>query len=171
MQVVLRHLVPDDAVPLQAVLCDPEVMRYGFLRTPDDCVTFVAEALTMYDEHGLGPWAVCLGADPALVGYCSLRKGLDWQQADEIELGYRLVRSVWGRGIATAAATQARDLAFGTHDALRLSAAIDPHNAASIRVAERIGMRPDGEIMFPEYDHPDLRFAMSDSDWRATVSH
>lgn len=167
MHVVLRELTLADAVPLEEVLCDPIVMRYGFLRTPDDCVAFVDEAREMYDAYDLGPWAVCLGDDPALVGYCALRRGLDWQADDEIEIGYRLARRVWGQGIATAAAAQARDLAFGTYGAGSLLAAIDPNNAASIRVAERIGMRLDGEIMFPEYDYPDLRFTMSVADWRA----
>lgn len=168
--VVLRDLEPADAVALESVLCDPEVMRYGFLRTPEECVAFVAEAHEMYAEYGLGPYAICEGDDPTLVGYCALRRGLDWQADDEIEIGYRLVRRAWGRGLATAAAEQARDLAFDTHGAERLLAAIDPNNTASIRVAERIGMRRDGEIMFPEYDHPDLRFTMSVDDWRS-LSH
>ena len=170
MPVVLRELEPTDAVALEEVLCDPEVMRYGFLRTPEGCVTFVAEAREMYATYGLGPWAVCEGDDPALIGYCALRRGLDWQADDEIEIGYRLVRRAWGRGLATAAAIRARDLAFSVHGAGRLLAAIDPNNTASIRVAERIGMRHDGEIMFPEYDYPDLRFTMSVDDWRASVS-
>lgn len=167
VQVVLRELTPADAVPLQEVLCDPEVMRYGFLRTPEDCVTFVDEARAMYAAYGLGPWAVCVDDDPALIGYCALRRGLDWQADDEIEIGYRLVSRMWGKGIATIAASHARDLAFDTFGAGRLLAAIDPNNAASIRVATRIGMRHDGEIMFPEYDYPDLRFTLSRAEWES----
>lgn len=167
MPVVLRELEPSDATALEEVLCDPEVMRFGFLRTPQECATFVAEAIESYARHGVGPFAVCEGTDSTLVGYCALRRGLDWQADDEIEIGYRIARRSWGRGLATAAATTARDLAFDVHRAKRLLAAIDPDNVASIRVAERIGMRRDGEIMFPEYDHPDLRFTMGVEDWRA----
>ena len=167
VQVVLRELTSDDAIPLEEVLCDPVVMEHGDLRTPAECVRFVQDALAMYDEYGLGPFAICLDDDPALVGYCALRKGREWIAEHQVELGYRLVRRAWGRGIASTAARMACARAFDEHRAGEVFAAIDPNNAASIRVAERIGMRLDGEIMFPDYDYPDLRYTLSAADWRA----
>ena len=51
--VVLRELTPADAVPLEELLCDPVVMEFGDLRTPDGCVAFVEDAMAMYEEYGM----------------------------------------------------------------------------------------------------------------------
>jgi RimJ/RimL family protein N-acetyltransferase len=65
------------------------------------------------------------------------------------------VRSAWGRGYATEAARAVRDFAFGDLGMQRLIAIIDPSNIASIRVAEKIGMHHDAEVMLEGYTHPD----------------
>ena len=165
--VVLRELTPADAGPLEELLCDPVVMEFGDLRTPDGCVAFVEDAMAMYDEYGLGPFAVCLDDDPALLGYCALRKGRDWIADHQVELGYRLVRRAWGHGIATDAARIACARAFDEHHADEVFAAIDPNNDPSIRVAERLGMTRTGEIMFPDYDYPDLVYTVTAAEWRS----
>jgi RimJ/RimL family protein N-acetyltransferase len=66
------------------------------------------------------------------------------------EVGYGIVRSRWGRGYATEGAAASIDWAF---DALGWTEAIhciDPANAASIRVAERLGARRRGPGRLPE---------------------
>ena len=53
-----------------------------------------------------------------------------------------------------------RDHAFGTLGLARLISLIDPENAASIRVAQKVGMRYEREVMMPGYDHPDRVYAI-----------
>jgi RimJ/RimL family protein N-acetyltransferase len=58
----------------------------------------------------------------------------------ELELGYALARSHWGKGYATEAAKAALEYCLSVAGQPRTVAIIDPLNHASIRVAEKIGM-------------------------------
>src|SRR6185503_9114090 len=61
------------------------------------------------------------------------------------EVGWMLVREVGGRGFATERARAALEFAFETLHGPRVISLIQPANVNSIRVAERIGERRDGE--------------------------
>ena len=58
----------------------------------------------------------------------------------DIELGYTLARTYWGRGYATEAAEACLALGLDLLGAPRIIALADEENVASQRVAERIGM-------------------------------
>lgn len=62
----------------------------------------------------------------------------------EIEIGWRLVREAWGRGYATEAAIPVVRHAFVTLKADRIVAEIAPRNAASLRVAQKLGLTDAG---------------------------
>lgn len=57
------------------------------------------------------------------------------------EVGWGLVRSAWGKGYATEAATACIDWAFDTLGWDEVIHPIDPANEPSIRVAQRLGSR------------------------------
>ena len=66
-------------------------------------------------------------------------------EGPEIETGYRLPKTSWGRGIATEATT--RILAYG-FEALELGeivAVVDPGNTRSLRIMEKLGFIQSGE--------------------------
>ncbi len=69
---------------------------------------------------------------------------------NEVEIIYLVVREHWGRGIATEAASAVRDYAFGDLGLDRFVALVHPENAASCRVAEKIGMTDDGMVERPK---------------------
>ncbi|MDQ2691068.1 MAG: GNAT family N-acetyltransferase, partial [Chloroflexota bacterium] len=94
-------------------------------------------------------------------GYCGLFYFPDVGGKPEVEIGYRLRRSAWGKGFATEAACAVRDFAFNSLGMQRLIALIDPDNIASIRVAEKLGMQYEKDIMLPGYTHPDRIYAVS----------
>lgn len=78
----------------------------------------------------------------ALVGQLSLGP-VHWGPVRSSEIGYWVDRARAGQGIAPVAVALAVRHAFdsGLH---RVQAAIAPENAASIRVAEKVGMRQEG---------------------------
>jgi RimJ/RimL family protein N-acetyltransferase len=49
----------------------------------------------------------------------------------------------------------ARDYAFDVLGLSRLIALIDPDNVASLRVAEKAGMKHGDDVMLTGYTHPD----------------
>jgi RimJ/RimL family protein N-acetyltransferase len=62
----------------------------------------------------------------------------------DIEIGWRLRQEAWGRGLATEAARPVLAHAFATLRLARVVAEIDIRNAASIGVAEKLGLRCRG---------------------------
>ena len=61
----------------------------------------------------------------------------------EPELGWFLYDGAGGRGFATEAAVALRDWGFGVRGLATMVSYIDPANAASVKVAERLGARID----------------------------
>lgn len=57
----------------------------------------------------------------------------------QTELGWALVSRVWGRGLATEAATAVGDWWYATREDVRLVSPISPDNVRSQRVAEKLG--------------------------------
>jgi RimJ/RimL family protein N-acetyltransferase len=76
-----------------------------------------------------------------------------------------LGRDWWGRGYATEAANAAMDWGFATTGFDRLISLIDPANAASIAVAERLGETLDGETDL--LGHRVLVYAIDRATWSA----
>ena len=101
--------------------------------------------------HGHGLWAVERRADATLLGFVHL--GLEWDDFDP-ELGWLFLPEARGQGYATEAARAARDHAITLVGPGTAVSYIDPENATSIAVAERIGGHPDPDA--PRGDAADL---------------
>ena len=156
-RLLLRHFVVEDASAIEAVFCDPAVMRYSDgVESPE----WVQEWLTnmihkCYPKWGFGAWAIEEKSARDVIGYCGLSRFPSRCGPDEAELGFRLVRNHWGCGYATEAALPTCDLGLRVLGLSRIVAIIDPDNIASVHVAQKVGMRYRREIMFDGYTHPD----------------
>jgi RimJ/RimL family protein N-acetyltransferase len=148
------HAVDDEA--MLRIFGDPEVMRFGS-GTKD--LPWIRDWLVrcLADYHarwGFGLWAVVHKSQGAVIGYSGLSRFADVGGQPETEIGYRLARDFWGQGLATEAATAVRYYAFGTLNLSRLIALIDPRNLASIRVAQKVGLTYEKEVVFQGFlDH------------------
>lgn len=71
---------------------------------------------------------------------------------------YALGREAWGHGLATEAAARVVEHAFDALDLDRVIALVVPENAASSRVLEELGARPDGAIT--RFDAELLRYVV-----------
>ncbi len=87
------------------------------------------------------------------------------------EIGYTFASPYWGNGFATEAATALAAWLFETAGVSRVSASMHPDNAASIRVAERIGMEFEGRTKnsywVGDENSDDVLYAMTPDSWRA----
>lgn len=147
-RLILRHLLPDDLDKLYALYSDPEIRRYF----PDGTLTYAQtqEELEWF-LHGhpahpeLGLWATIQKETGTFIGRCGL---LPWtiEQRAEVEVAYLLNKAYWGQGLATEAAQAIAAYGFDHLRLSRLICLIDPENAASRRVAEKIGMRFEREV-------------------------
>lgn len=101
----------------------------------------IARTTAYYEAHpGYGFFAVELKADTSLAGHIALKPLGD----DEIEIGWLLDRHYRGRGIAFEAATGMLHHGFKTQGLDQIVAVMYPENAASRRVAEKLGMAYQG---------------------------
>ena len=142
-RLTFRHLRLDDVAALAPMYADPEMRRYfpegtlSYEETREEVEWF----LNGHPRHpSLGLWATILKASGAFIGRCGL---LPWEIAGrhEVEIAYLIDRAYWGQGLATEAAAAIRDYALGPLGLSRLVCLVEAGNGASIRVAEKIGMR------------------------------
>jgi RimJ/RimL family protein N-acetyltransferase len=151
LRLLLRPPQPDDLAPLLAgVFADAEVMRYvnaGAALCAADAAAFFTTKLDV-EATGRKPGVVVDKATAAVIGYagpmacCALG-------TDDIEIGFVLARSAWGRGYGSELGRAQLDHAFGTLRCARVLALAAPGNAASIATLLKIGMRFDRAVDLP----------------------
>lgn len=162
-RLLLRNFHLFDVEALQRIFGDPDVMRFGpGVQMTPWIQKWLQECLeNYYHNWGFGPWAVVEKSRHEVIGYCGLFYFPDLASQPEIEVGYRLARSVWGHGYATEAVLAVRDYSFNVLCLSRLIALIDPQNLASIRVAKKAGMMYEKEVMLEGYTHPDHVYSIA----------
>ena len=70
------------------------------------------------------------------------------QGKQELELGYRLLKNYWGKGLATEATIAVKNYAFNEMGLTRLISLIEKENIASVRVAEKNGFKLEKEMLY-----------------------
>jgi RimJ/RimL family protein N-acetyltransferase len=144
----LREFRADDLDQLAPMVADEEQMQfYAAPRTRDEARAWIDRNLSFYETHGFGVWLIESRATSEFLGYCGIRP-LELAGAEVTEIGWHVKKTAWNRGYATEAAGAARDLAFDRFARTRLVALVPPEHTASRRVAEKIGMREEAEVVF-----------------------
>lgn len=135
----LRPWQADDRPALERMVRDTDMMRYvtGGRIWSDDAVD---ELLERQARH-LAAYGVCfcaaeLKAGGEVVGLV----GLQPLDSGEFELGWWIWKAHWGHGLATEAGAAFVAYARETMGLDTLVAVIDPPNAASRAVAEKLGL-------------------------------
>jgi RimJ/RimL family protein N-acetyltransferase len=162
----LRPFTAADHEAIHAVYSDPDVMRYvghGAHQTLAETVN----ALRIYGEvlarSGYSFLAVTERATGALVGDGGLHP-LGGRGPD-LELGYTLARSAWGRGYATELGRALVQHAFTELRVPRVVAQVEPANRGSRNVLEKLGMTEREERT--AYGRPHLLYALEAADYAA----
>jgi RimJ/RimL family protein N-acetyltransferase len=142
-------LRPRTMADLEACLAmdrDPMVARFiaGPWADPVAHRAFVEDRIRRSYPRGMGYWSIL--APAGFIGWILLTP-LDLR-GPEIEIGWRLVPAARGQGYATEAARPVLDHALRTLNLRRVVADIDPDNTASIGVARKLGLVPDGTVLY-----------------------
>jgi RimJ/RimL family protein N-acetyltransferase len=177
---VLRRFTPDDVDALVWLDGDPAVMHFitGGRATPrheiesEDLPAF----LDYYERYdGLGFWAAEEKPSGDFVGWFHFRPVHD-DRRDEVELGYRLRRSAWGKGLATEGSRALIDKGFTDLGVERVVAFTMVVHDASRRVMEKAGLKqvrvfhapwPD---KIPGDEEGDVEYALSRAEWERSRS-
>ncbi len=147
---------PDRHGDAFAELCaDREVMRYlGGPMRPNVARDVSERIADHWDTFGYGLWAAIDLADGRVAGFTGACRAA-WHPTfeREVEVGWRLGRWSWGRGLATEGAHLALAPAFAHTGTQVLHAFVHPDNHRSRAVVDRLGMAPDGRTADPRLRH------------------
>ncbi len=142
---LLRRWQPGDLEAFAAINADTRVMEFfpaPLTRAESDQLVERIEA--SFDELGYGLWALELPGSVPLAGFVGLEAlRPEFTFAPGVEIGWRLARGQWGRGLASEAARLAVAFAFDQLALAELVALTFTGNTRSRAVMERIGMRRD----------------------------
>lgn len=117
---------------------DPEVSLYlGGVRSAEATKAYLDANLAHWVEHGFGLW-VLRTRDAAFVGRAGLRH-IELDSTSEVEIAYSLVRTHWGRGLATEIAGALVNVWLTHLRCPSLVGVVSVGNTASCRVLEKSG--------------------------------
>lgn len=144
---ILRQFTEADAPLILSLNSDPEIVKYVHeptLKTVEQAEKILQDIILPQYKNNLGRWAIHTKSDMNFIGWCGLKYR---PELDEIDLGYRLIQKVWGKGFATEAAQHSLEHGFTKLNLKLITGRANIENIASIKVLEKIGMNFIGEGM------------------------
>ncbi|MEO6289830.1 MAG: GNAT family N-acetyltransferase [Ginsengibacter sp.] len=140
-QLFLRQFTEDDAPLIYILNKDPEIVKYvhePVLENEEQAKNILTNIILPQYKNHLGRWAVYTKSDNIFIGWC----GLKYLPGDDsIDLGYRLIKSHWGKGLATEAAQYTLEHGFKNLELNVIRGRAHIENVASQKVMEKIGMK------------------------------
>ena len=138
-----RHPVASDLGAVLHIHQTPEAVAHN----PSDAIEDHAGAwrllqrwIDYWRRHAVGYWAVSWRGHPSVLGFCGI-KVMSLHDRPVANLPYRFDPCVWGRGVASEAASVVVDWALARSPALPVIASVRPDTVASARVATKAGLR------------------------------
>jgi len=140
----LRELIEEDVDGFYELDSDPEVHRYlgnSPVSDKQKLLEIIKYVQQQYVENSIGRWAIIDKQTNEFIGWCGLKLVKDNinNQTNYYDLGYRLIRKHWGKGIATETAKASIDYGFNVLQLKEIIAAIHCDNDASNNVVKKLG--------------------------------
>lgn len=154
---LLRELVPEDANGLFELDADPEVHRYlgnKPIYTMAQAIEVIQMIRQQYLDNGIGRWAVVDKNTMEFIGWSGLKLVTEMtnNHINYYDLGYRLIRKHWHKGIGTETAIASLAYAFDTLNVKEVFGMADCDNIASNKILSKAGLR-----LVEEFDHDGIR--------------
>jgi [ribosomal protein S5]-alanine N-acetyltransferase len=174
-RLLLREFASEDWPAVLAYQRDPRYLRFypDTGRTEADARDFVGRFIDQQREAPRTRFqlAVTLAGSGELIGNVGVRRTAP--EARVADLGFEFSPGHWGRGYATEAARAMLAFAFTGLALHRVEAHCVAENAASARVLEKVGMRPEGRLRDSQWFRDRwwdvLLFAVLEDEWRSTT--
>lgn len=136
-----------DLDELKSMLQDIEVMyAWEYKFSDDEVQQWVDKNLKLYEKHDMGYFIAEDKVSGKIVGQAALMPDVI-QNKKYFEIGYILKKQFWHNGYATECARALAEYAFNTLNLPEVIFEIRPENISSIRVAQRLGAKPEGKFI------------------------
>lgn len=133
---------------------DPVVMEFFPARLDREASGALAKRIeTKITDRWWGLWAAELRASGEFIGFIGLQPPPQIPCSPCVEVGWRLARAHWGKGLATEGARAALRFGFERLGLDEIVSFTVPGNRRSRAVMERLGMREDTAGAF---EHPNI---------------
>jgi ribosomal-protein-alanine N-acetyltransferase len=149
----LRAFEPGDAADTFRIMGDPRVTRYFGqppMTTPDEAVQRVESIVAAFEAREGIRWAIVHRASGQFIGSCGLWRLI--KRHLRAEIGYELAPEWWGKGVMPEVAGAVLAFGFTRIGLHSVEAHIDPANAGSRRVLEKLGFVQEGYFRENYYD-------------------
>jgi len=173
-RLLLRPFTADDFESLFAIQSRPDVARWLYWESRDEGEVRTAlekkiEGSRLVDDGDSLSLAVVLKSSSEMIGDGTLF--LLSAEHRQGEIGFVFHPDHHGHGYATETAGLLLELAFGGFDLHRVIGRLEPRNAASARVLERVGMRQEAHFRENEFVKGEWQsepvYAILGHEWRA----
>ena len=148
-RLILRPFKSTDIEAAQQLFSCPAVMRFS-LNGPyseEKSTKLINQCILNSQNNQPSLLAVIEKTSGLLIGSCGFFQQ-KIQGRPELELGYRLLKNHWGKGLATEACCALKKVAAEEMGLSRLISLIEKENIASVRVAEKNGFKLEKEVMY-----------------------
>lgn len=146
-RLLLRQTSEDDIPVLhERIFADAEVIRFVFAGrrfSLEESAQFIHEQFNFADEH-IGLSTLVERASGEVIGFSGLEPCTVLGN-DDLELGFVLAKSAWGKGYAFEIGRAQIEVGLDELGCSRLLALAHPENARSIHVIGKLGMRHTAE--------------------------
>lgn len=143
-----------DEPEMFAIVQNPETHRFlGPMLNRADHFTRFQRGAGSWFLHGYGSFMVRLKGEPAVIGNCGVfhsYRGLGPDFDDRPEAGWILAQSAVGQGIGHEAMTAALDWFDRTHGPREVVCMIEPGNAPSFALADKLGFKRTRDAQLPD---------------------
>lgn len=154
-RLILRPWKDKDKAPFAEMNADPVVREFfPSILTREQSDASVQHLMDAYERDGFCCFAaelIATGEFTGFIGIQTMNFAVPGVSQPAVEIGWRLARRHWGKGLATEGAQAAMHYGFET---LRLGEIVSitvPANVRSRRVMDKIGLTHHPEL---DFDHP-----------------
>lgn len=149
-RIILREIVLADAEAMFEMDSDPEVLTYlgkSPIETIDQAIESIKFIRQQYLDFGIGRWAIEVKETKQFAGWSGLKFRPDELNghSDFYEVGYRLLKRFWGKGLATESAKASVKYAFEKLNLDSVYATAEVGNGASRNALLKTGFNITGQ--------------------------
>jgi len=163
----LRSWSENDFPLAQSLWGDADVMTFLGGPLSDEKVREKMRAeITCFEKHGVQYWPIFQKQTDEFVGCCGLRPWA-YTPPEGHELGFHLVKTKWGRGLAFEVAAAVVKHAFETLQLSTLRAGHHPDHVNSKKILLRLGFESADEVFYKPTGLMHPTYTLRKSAWAA----
>lgn len=143
-RLILRDLEETDAEGIFALDSDPDVHEFlgkNPISTIEEARQIIESVRKQYVSNGIGRWAIIDKQTNEFIGWTGLKYEEGVRDFGYYDLGYRLRKKYWGKGIATETAIESLKYGFEKMNLKEIGAAAVVDHIASNNVITKVGLK------------------------------